>query len=106
MAADSSSRCVLNAHVSPNGWPARERNVRGVVPPKGFVKPSSHPAFTRFNVFLRDKFVCQYCGSREDLTFDHIVPRSRGGHTTWTNVVAACSNCNLRKGQVTPGGGG
>jgi 5-methylcytosine-specific restriction endonuclease McrA len=59
------------------------------------------PAFTRFNVFLRDKFCCQYCGARDDLTFDHLLPRSRGGHTTWINVVAACSPCNLKKGNLT-----
>ena len=51
-----------------------------VVSLKTFVKPSTHPAFTRFNVFLRDRFSCQYCGSRDDLTFDHLLPRSRGGH--------------------------
>jgi 5-methylcytosine-specific restriction endonuclease McrA len=68
---------------------------------KTFVKPSTHPAFTRFNVFLRDKFVCQYCGAEDDLTFDHLMPRSRGGQTTWGNVVAACSGCNLRKGNMT-----
>src|ERR1700704_3924242 len=66
------------------------------------VKPSTHPAFTRFNVCLRDKFSCQFCGARDDLTFDHLVPRSRGGHTTWINVVAACSPCNLRKANLTP----
>ena len=73
-----------------------------VVSLKSFVKPTTHPAFTRFNVFLRDRFACQYCGSRDDLTFDHIVPRSKGGQTTWDNVVAACSPCNLRKGNLTP----
>ncbi len=51
---------------------------------KTYVKPTRHPAFTRFNVFLRDRFACQYCGSREDLTFDHLLPRSKGGLTTWT----------------------
>lgn len=73
-----------------------------VVALKTFVKPSTHPAFTRFNVFLRDRFSCQYCGTRDDLTFDHLIPRSRGGTTNWTNVVAACSPCNLRKGSKTP----
>jgi 5-methylcytosine-specific restriction endonuclease McrA len=72
-----------------------------VVSLKTYIKPSRHPAFTRFNVFLRDRFECQYCGADEDLTFDHLVPRSRGGHTTWTNVVAACAPCNLKKGDKT-----
>jgi len=66
------------------------------------VKPSRSPAFTRFNVFLRDSFECQYCGSPEDLTFDHVIPRSKGGVTSWENVVAACSPCNLRKGNKLP----
>ncbi|HAK62171.1 MAG TPA: HNH endonuclease [Alphaproteobacteria bacterium] len=69
-----------------------------VVSLKRYIKPARFPAFTRFNLFLRDGFVCQYCSSREELTFDHIVPRSRGGRTTWQNVVAACSPCNLSKG--------
>jgi 5-methylcytosine-specific restriction endonuclease McrA len=66
------------------------------------VHPLRQPAFTRFNVFLRDRFSCQYCGSREDLTFDHVIPRSRGGRTTWENVVAACAPCNLKKGNKLP----
>lgn len=74
-----------------------------VVSLKTYVQPSRHPAFTRFNVFLRDRFTCQYCCSREDLTFDHLIPRSRGGLTTWENVVTACSPCNLRKGSHLPG---
>jgi 5-methylcytosine-specific restriction endonuclease McrA len=68
---------------------------------KSYVQPSRHPAFTRFNVFLRDRFQCQYCGAHEDLTFDHLVPRSKGGQTTWENVLAACSPCNLKKGSKT-----
>ena len=48
--------------------------------------------------FLRDKFSCQYCGSKRDLTFDHLVPRSHGGETTWDNIVTACSSCNVKKG--------
>jgi len=82
--------------------PSLEIKLPSVVSLKTFVKPSTHPAFTRFNVFLRDRFSCQYCGEREDLTFDHLLPRSRGGHTTWINVVTACSPCNLRKGNLTP----
>ena len=82
--------------------PSFEMQLPSVVSLKSFVKPSTHPAFTRFNVFLRDRFMCQYCTAVEDLTFDHIIPRSKGGQTTWDNVVAACSPCNLRKGNLTP----
>ena len=82
--------------------PSFEMRLPSVVSLRSYVRPSRHPAFTRFNVFLRDRFSCQYCGSREDLTFDHLVPRSKGGTTTWKNVVAACSNCNLRKGDLRP----
>ena len=78
--------------------PSFEMRLPSVVSLKTYIKPSRHPAFTRFNVFLRDRFQCQYCGAPDDLTFDHLVPRSRGGHTTWGNVVTACAPCNLRKG--------
>ncbi|SON53819.1 HNH endonuclease [Hartmannibacter diazotrophicus] len=77
--------------------PTFEFRLPSVVSLKTYVHPSRHPAFTRFNVFLRDRFQCQYCGSREELTFDHLIPRSRGGQTTWDNVLAACSPCNLKK---------
>lgn len=82
--------------------PSVELRLPSVISLKTYVKPARNPAFTRFNVFLRDRFSCQYCGAREDLTFDHVTPRSRGGQTTWTNVVAACSPCNLRKGGAMP----
>ena len=83
--------------------PSLSMRIPSVVCLKTYVKPSLHPAFTRFNVFLRDKFTCQYCGSTErELTFDHVVPRRRGGRTTWENIVAACSPCNLRKGGKMP----
>jgi 5-methylcytosine-specific restriction endonuclease McrA len=81
--------------------PSFEFRLPSVVSLKTFVKPTRHPAFTRFNVFLRDRFQCQYCGDKEDLTFDHLLPRSKGGHTTWENVVTACSPCNLRKANKT-----
>jgi 5-methylcytosine-specific restriction endonuclease McrA len=65
---------------------------------KDYVKPRKRVAFTRFNLFLRDEFCCQYCGKKGELTFDHIVPRASGGITSWENVVAACSPCNMKKG--------
>ena len=64
----------------------------------------SKVAFTRFNVFLRDRFTCQYCGrgfEARALTFDHVVPRCLGGRTAWDNVVAACGSCNTAKGGHT-----
>lgn len=75
--------------------------IPSVVVLKDYVKPQKRVAFTRFNLFLRDEFRCQYCGSKGDLTFDHVVPRASGGVTSWQNVVAACSPCNLRKGSKT-----
>ena len=60
-----------------------------------------HVAFTRYNVFLRDRFTCQYCARvlpASALTFDHVQPRSLGGATCWSNVVAACMPCNTAKG--------
>jgi len=62
--------------------------------------PSRGVAFTRRNVYRRDAYTCQYCGGRpgvHDLTIDHVVPRSRGGGSTWENCVAACRPCNSRK---------
>jgi len=82
--------------------PSFELKLPSVVSLKTYIKPARYPAFTRFNVFLRDCFVCQYCGSGDDLTFDHMIPRSRGGRTTWENVVTACSPCNLKKGGELP----
>lgn len=77
-------------------------HIPSVIALKHYVAPSEYPAFTRFNLFLRDYFRCQYCGSRENLTFDHIIPRRLGGVTSWQNVATACAPCNLRKGGRTP----
>ena len=68
------------------------------------MKPSTNPAFTRFNVFLRDRFSCQYCGSRDDLTFDHLLPRSRGGHTTWDQRGRGLLALQSAQGQHDAGG--
>lgn len=59
-------------------------------------------ALTRHNVLRRDNFSCQYCGDARNLTLDHLKPRSRGGETTWQNLVTACMRCNTRKGNRTP----
>lgn len=62
-------------------------------------------ALTRRNLLARDGHACQYCGEapgNRELTLDHILPRSRGGQSTWENLVAACGPCNRRKGDRTP----
>jgi len=78
--------------------PSFSMKLPSVISLKTYVKTTRKPAFTRFNLFLRDNFECQYCGSPNELTFDHLVPRSLGGRTTWENIITACSSCNLRKG--------
>ena len=61
--------------------------------------------FSRRNLFKRDRYTCQYCGSQpgpEELTIDHVMPKSRGGASTWENCVLACVDCNARKANKTP----
>lgn len=61
--------------------------------------------FSRQNLYVRDKGRCQYCGAsfdQKELTYDHVIPRSRGGQTEWTNIVTCCPSCNLKKGGRTP----
>ena len=57
---------------------------------------------TRRAVFARDGWTCQYCGARSNLTVDHVIPRSKGGGSTWDNIVASCAPCNRRKGDLLP----
>jgi 5-methylcytosine-specific restriction endonuclease McrA len=67
--------------------------------------PKAHVRFTRINIFRRDKNRCQYCGkifTRNELSIDHVIPRSYGGKSTWENVVCACYSCNKKKGGLTP----
>jgi 5-methylcytosine-specific restriction endonuclease McrA len=85
--------------------PSFEMQLPSVIALKDYVATSRRPAFTRFNVFLRDRFSCQYCGDRfptPELTFDHVIPRSKGGRTNWENVVTSCGDCNLLKGNKLP----
>ena len=78
--------------------PSFSMKLPSVIALKSYIRPKSNPNFTRFNVFLRDNFMCQYCSSKKELTFDHLLPRSKGGKTDWDNVVTACSSCNVQKG--------
>jgi 5-methylcytosine-specific restriction endonuclease McrA len=67
--------------------------------------PKTRVRFSRLNIYARDNNTCQYCGrklARTELNLDHIVPRSRGGITSWENVVCSCVPCNLKKGGRTP----
>ncbi|VAV93646.1 HNH endonuclease family protein [hydrothermal vent metagenome] len=82
--------------------PSAQMLLPSVVALKSYVQNNRQVAFTRFNVFLRDGFSCVYCGSGNELTFDHLIPRSKGGTTHWGNIVTACSPCNLRKGGRLP----
>ena len=81
--------------------PSLSIKIPSVIALKQFIICSRKPAFTRFNVFLRDDFNCQYCLKKENLTFDHLLPKSLGGKTTWENVITACSQCNTSKGNKT-----
>ena len=86
--------------------PRFELKLPSVLALKEYAPAVRRPAFTRFNVFLRDKWTCQYCVTSfktSDLTFDHVIPRSRGGRTSWNNIVAACQCCNAKKGNKMPG---
>ena len=67
--------------------------------------PKRHVRFSRFNIYARDNNTCQYCSRRlprPELNLDHVIPRSRGGTSTWENVVCSCHSCNRRKGGRTP----
>ncbi|MDQ3814547.1 MAG: HNH endonuclease [Armatimonadota bacterium] len=65
-------------------------------------RPTPQLKISRKSVLARDDYTCQYCGSRANLTIDHVFPRHRGGETTWENVVCCCLRCNNRKGNRTP----
>ena len=67
-------------------------------------RPMQRVALTKKNVLIRDEHACQYCGTRGErlMTVDHVVPKSRGGDSTWENLVCACMRCNNRKNNRTP----
>jgi 5-methylcytosine-specific restriction endonuclease McrA len=80
--------------------------VPSVVRLMGFVRFRRKDAkFSRKNIYARDKYRCQYCGqpfTQEELTCDHVIPRSRGGRAEWDNIVTCCVGCNRKKGGRTP----
>lgn len=82
--------------------PSTTLQVPAVMLLRDYAKVARGVKFSRHNVFLRDDYVCQYCGldckhNKSLLTLDHVVPRFHGGKTRWENVVASCSDCNLKK---------
>ena len=64
--------------------------------------PYNKIVLTRHNIMKRDAKECQYCGASRNLTIDHVLPKSRGGKDTWENLVTACDDCNVEKGNLTP----
>jgi hypothetical protein len=81
-------------------------NVPAVVITKKYVKRKWGKApYTKQGVFIRDKYKCQYCGTKDsytELQIEHVIPRCQGGKTTWNNCVASCRRCNQKKGNMTP----
>lgn len=84
--------------------PSRPYPVPSVIRLKRLVRrPPGRLALNRRNVLRRDAYTCQYCGRRGgDLTVDHVLPKSRGGRSSWENLVTACRPCNLKKKNRTP----
>jgi 5-methylcytosine-specific restriction endonuclease McrA len=84
--------------------------IPAVVCLKRYIKVRPKVKFSRKNLYMRDEFTCQYCGRHanmleykvKDLNLDHVVPKSRGGRTEWTNIVTTCIECNSRKANRTP----
>ncbi len=92
---------VLEEHDVILRSPSFEYRPPSVIALKEYVSRPQRVAFTRRNIFLRDDFRCAYCGERfhpRDLTFDHVIPASKGGPTNFENIVSACVPCNTRKG--------
>jgi 5-methylcytosine-specific restriction endonuclease McrA len=84
--------------VSSASW---ETRVPAVIMLKEMYRRKRNPRFTRYNLYLRDMFTCQYCiatHAQSNLSMDHVLPISKGGKTNWTNIVTACKTCNGKKG--------
>ncbi len=89
-------------------WQVHSPNITMTVPSvmmvREYVKRRTNTSFNRSNVYLRDNYICQYCKQmfgHKDLTLDHVIPKSKGGKTEWTNIVSACRKCNNDKASHT-----
>lgn len=92
--------CVVEEWDAVFRSPSREIHVPKVVALNEYAPISAEPKFCRRSILLRDRFRCQYCGgsfASQELTFDHVVPRSAGGRTEWANILSACVSCNKLK---------
>ena len=84
--------------------PTLTMTVPSVIMTRDFVRQRTNTSFSRSNVYLRDNYICQYCKQmfgHKELTLDHVIPKSKGGKTEWTNVVSACRKCNNDKASHT-----
>ena len=97
---------IIKEHVD---WivrsPSTSFKVPSIVMLRKFHKFSKKVKFSRSNVFLRDMFTCQYCNNvfeKKELTIDHLIPKSKGGITSWENVTTSCKSCNLKKADSIP----
>lgn len=97
---------VLEHYKETISSPSIEFNIPAVIRLKNQakVKPM-RVRFSRSNIYTRDDKICQYCGNKfkpQELTLDHVIPKSFGGKTTWTNIVTCCKTCNTQKANRTP----
>ncbi len=103
---DAWLRVEVNGDGDAVGTPSGSIRAPRVIVLRGYDRvPRRHVRYSRLNIFARDGFTCQYCGTRphrSKLNLDHVVPRALGGRTTWENVVCSCIECNRRKGGRTP----
>ena len=86
--------------------PSQQFQVPAIIMLKEYFRRRNNPRFSKLNCHLRDLYSCQYCNIQlphKELTLDHVLPRSHGGKTNWTNIVSACKSCNVAKGnRLTP----
>ena len=97
---------MLERHTTPVRTALRHYELPSVLRLMRRIRVPRKPVqFSRTNIYQRDQYTCQYCADHfppSQLTFDHVLPRSRGGDTSWLNIVTSCQGCNRHKGNRTP----